>query len=107
MKGCPWGPDGKTMDLSWLGGQEFSQFPQELYSTEFIQRGSDKNLGVWAAQGQESVEECLPRGQSKQLIGRHQMGRSRKKLDQILLPFFATHFLTTLAKPQVREEPPV
>ena len=36
----------KTMDLIGWEGQEFSQFPQELYSTEFIQRDLIKAWGV-------------------------------------------------------------
>lgn len=78
----------KTMDLIGWEGQEFSQFPQELYSTEFIQRELlIKAWGCGQHRGRSQWRVPLPRGQSNSSLGGTQMGRSKGKKLVNSLPF--------------------
>ena len=59
------------MDLIGWEGQEFSQFPQELYSTEFIQ--GDLLIKAWGCgqhRGRSQWGVPLPRGQSNSSLCR-------------------------------------
>ena len=68
----------KMIDLIGWEGREFSQFPQELYSTEFIQRYLlIKAWGCGQHRGRSQWGVPLPRGQSNSSLGGAQMGRSK------------------------------